>query len=239
MRFTIMYEKPRFRFNFIILGTNYMDTDFARQQMVEQQARAWDVLDPEVLRVLMEIPREQFVPTGFEPLAFADTQIPIGHGEAMMMPTIEGRLLQALLPKADDRVLEVGTGTGFLAACLARLATDVTSIDIYDDFLATARANLEDSGVSGITLLQMDAMEQLPGGPFDVIAVTGSIEVFDPRFVEALAPGGRLFVVVGAAPAMEARRITRIGDNDWHSESLFETNLAPLVNGALPPQFSF
>ena len=216
-----------------------MDTDFARQQMVEQQVRAWNVLDPDVLQVLKDIPREQFVPTGFASLAFADTEIPIGHGQVMMTPTIEGRLLQALKPTAGDKVLEIGTGTGFMTACLARLTGHVTSIDIYDDFLEAARANIEDSGLSDFRLLQMDATEALPEGPFDVIAVTGSIETFDPRFVAALAPEGRLFVVVGAGPAMDARIVTRTGDNDWQSKSLFETTLAPLVNATLTPQFSF
>jgi protein-L-isoaspartate(D-aspartate) O-methyltransferase len=216
-----------------------MDTDFARQQMVEQQVRAWDVLDPDVLQVLMEIPREQFVPTGYESLAFADTEVPIGHGQSMMTPTLEGRVLQALKPAAGESVLEVGTGTGFVTACLAKLAGPVTSIDIYEDFLDTARANIEDSGLGDVELLQMDAMESLPEGAFDVIAVTGSIETFDPRFVEALAPGGRLFVVVGAGPAMDARLVTRTSDNEWDSESLFETTLTPLVNGVESPQFSF
>ena len=216
-----------------------MDTDFARQQMVEQQVRAWVVLDPHVLQVLMEIPREQFVPTGYESLAFADTEIPIGHGQSMMTPTLEGRVLQALKPAAGESVLEVGTGTGFVTACLAKLAGPVTSIDIYEDFLDTARANIEDSGLGDVELLHMDAMEALPEGTFDVIAVTGSIETFDPRLVEALVPGGRLFVVVGAGPAMDARLVTRTGDNEWGSESLFETTLAPLVNGVEPPQFSF
>lgn len=216
-----------------------MDTDFARQQMVEQQVRAWDVLDPDVLQVLKDIPREQFVPTGYESLAFADTEIPIGHGQSMMTPTLEGRLLQALKPAAGDKVLEVGTGTGFVTACLARLADHVTSIDIFEDFLDTARANIEDAGVSDFTLMQLDATESLPDGPFDVIAVTGSVESFDPRFVEALAPGGRLFLVAGAGPAMEARLVIRTGDNDWQSESLFETTLTPLINSVEPPQFSF
>jgi protein-L-isoaspartate(D-aspartate) O-methyltransferase len=216
-----------------------MDTDFARQQMVEQQVRAWDVLDPDVLRVLTDIPREQFVPTGYESLAFADTAIPIGHGQTMMTPTIEGRVLQALKPAAGDSVLEVGTGTGFLTACLARLAGRVTSIDIYADFLDTARANIEDCGLGDVTLLQMDATRELPEGPFDVIAVTGSIETFDPRFGDALAPGGRLFVVVGTGPAMDARIVTRTGENEWESDSLFETSLPPLVNSVKPPPFSF
>jgi len=216
-----------------------MDTDFARQQMVDQQVRAWDVLHPDVLRVLRNIPREQFVPTGYEALAFADTEIPIGHSQFMMTPTLEGRVLQALKPTSTDNVLEIGTGSGFLAACLARLSDSVTSVDIHDDFLEAAKVNLEDSGISNVKLLSMDAMQKLPDEKFDVVAITGSIEDFDPRFVEALNPSGRLFVVVGAGPAMDARLVTRTGDNDWQSESLFETVLAPLVNGSKLPQFLF
>lgn len=216
-----------------------MDTDFARQQMVDQQVRAWDVLHPDVLRVLRNIPREQFVPTGYEALAFADTEIPIGHSQFMMTPTLEGRVLQALKPTSSDNVLEIGTGSGFLAACLARLSDSVTSVDIHDDFLESAKVNLEDSGISNVKLLSMDATQKLPDEKFDVVAITGSIEDFDPRFVEALKPSGRLFVVVGTGPAMDARLVTRTGDNDWQSESLFETVLAPLVNGSKPPQFLF
>lgn len=216
-----------------------MDTNFARQQMVEQQVRAWDVLDPDILQVLANVPREQFVPTGYEALAFADTEIPIGHGESMMTPTIEGRVLQALAPREGESVLEVGTGTGFLAACLARLAGNVTSIDIHDDFLELAMVNLVDSGINDATLLHMDATQELPEGRFDVIAVTASVEKFDPRFVEALAPDGRLFIVVGKAPAMEARLVTRTGDNEWQSQSLFETVLRPLSDPGRKPEFLF
>jgi len=216
-----------------------MDTDFARQQMVDQQVRAWDVLHPDILQVLKNVPREQFVPTGFEALAFADTEIPIGHGQFMMTPTLEGRLLQALKPTSSDKVLEIGTGSGFLAACLARLSDSVTSIEIHDDFLEAAKVNLEDSGISNVTLLSMDATQELPDEKFDVVAITGSIEDFDPRFVDALNPGGRLFVVVGPGPAMDARLLARTGEHDWQSESLFETVLAPLVNGSKPPQFLF
>lgn len=216
-----------------------MNIDFARQQMVEQQVRAWDVLDPDILNVLRHVPREQFVPTGFEPLAFADTEIPIGHGQSMMTPTLEGRVLQALDLSASDSVLEIGTGSGFLTACLARLASRVTSIDIHADFLKSATANLEDSGIENVEVLNMDATEDLPDGEFDAIAVTGSIQEFDPRLVMALAPEGRLFVVVGDAPAMDARLIRRSSASEWQTTSLFETTLTTLVHGALPPQFLF
>jgi protein-L-isoaspartate(D-aspartate) O-methyltransferase len=216
-----------------------MDTEFARQKMIAQQVRAWDVLNVDILNVLRKTPREQFVPSGFEPLAFADTEIPIGHGQTMMTPTLEGRVLQALELDSSDIVLEIGTGSGFLTACLAHLSKRVTSIDIHADFIRTATAHLEDSGIRNVDLLTMDATRELPDEKFDAIAVTGSIQDFDPRFVMALKPGGRLFVVVGDPPAMDAQVIERTGDNDWRTESLFETDLAPLVNASLPPQFLF
>ncbi|MEE8427202.1 MAG: protein-L-isoaspartate O-methyltransferase [Woeseiaceae bacterium] len=216
-----------------------MNTEFARQQMVNQQVRAWDVLDATVLQVISTVPRERFVPAGFEALAFADTQIPIGHGQSMMTPTVEGRLLQALGLRRSDNVLEIGTGTGFLTACLASLAASVTSVDIHDEFSRTAARHLEDIGIENVDLIAMDATQELPKDHYDAIAVTGSIQTFDPRYVEALHPGGRLFIVVGDAPAMDARLIRRTGDSDWRSETLFETNLTPLLHGALPPQFSF
>jgi protein-L-isoaspartate(D-aspartate) O-methyltransferase len=157
----------------------------------------------------------------------------------MMTPTLEGRVLQALELDSSDIVLEIGTGSGFLTACLAHLSKRVTSIDIHADFIRTATAHLEDSGIRNVDLLTMDATRELPDEKFDAIAVTGSIQDFDPRFVMALKPGGRLFVVVGDPPAMDAQVIERTGDNDWRTESLFETDLAPLVNASLPPQFLF
>jgi protein-L-isoaspartate(D-aspartate) O-methyltransferase len=216
-----------------------MNKDFARQQMIEQQVRAWDVLDSVVLASLKKVQRELFVPEGFEALAFADTEIPIGHGEMMMTPTIEGRVLQGLGLVGGESVLEIGTGSGFLTACLADLSTHVTSIDIYDDFIESARRRLAKCEIDNADVIKMDGTEELPEGTFDAIAVTGSIQSFDSRLVDALNPGGRLFVVVGDAPAMSAMRVTRIDEDNWQSDTLFETRLSPLVNGALPPQFSF
>jgi protein-L-isoaspartate(D-aspartate) O-methyltransferase len=216
-----------------------MNTDFARQQMIDQQVRAWAVLDANVLEGLKEIPRERFVPDGFESLAFADTEIPLGHGQMMMTPPIEGRLLQALGLAGGERVLEIGTGSGFLTAVLAKLSAHVTSIDIYDDFLNTAKRRLHDCGIENVDLVEMDGTKALPDGTFDAIAVTGSMQSLDMRLVRALNPGGRLFIVLGDAPAMSATRVTRYDEEDWRSDTLFETNLPPLVNGALPPQFSF
>ena len=216
-----------------------MNREYARLQMVNQQVRGWNVYDEDVLAMLREIPREHFVPEGFESLAFADTAVPIGHGEHMMTPTLEGRLLQALGLDGDEDVLEIGTGSGFMTACLARLAAHVTSIDIHADFVQSAAAKLAQEGISNVEIAQMDATRELPEGDFDAIAVTGSIQTFDPRYVEALRPQGRLFVVVGDGPAMHAKLIERTEEHDWQTVSLFETDLAPLVHGALPTQFSF
>ena len=216
-----------------------MNKDFARQQMIDQQVRAWDVLDGAVLAGLKKVQRELFVPEGFEALAFADTEIPIGHGESMMTPTIEGRVLQALGLVGSERVLEIGTGSGFLTACLAKLSSHVTSIDIHDDFIELARQRLAGCEINNTDIVKMDGTVELPDETFDAIAVTGSTQSFDSRLVDALNPGGRLFVVVGDAPAMAAMKVTRTGDDEWQSDTLFETDLPPLVNGALPPQFSF
>lgn len=216
-----------------------MNTDYARLQMVNQQVRGWNVYDERVLAMLRELPREHFVPQGFESLAFADTAIPLGHGECMMTPTIEGRVLQALGLQGGEKVLEIGSGSGFMTACLAKLSAHVTSVDIYDDFVGSARLKLEAAGIDNVELMQMDATQELPDGEFDAIAVTGSIQTFDPRYVEALGSHGRLFIVVGNEPAMEAKLIERTNEHDWQTISLFETDLPPLVHGALPPQFSF
>ncbi len=216
-----------------------MNIDFARQQMIDQQVRAWTVLDSAVLDVLSAVPREEFVPGPYESMAFADMEIPLGHGEFMMTPTVEGRVLQALDLIGNEQVLEIGTGSGFLTACLAKLSGTVTSVDIHEDFVRGAARKLANAGIDNIVLRTMDATRELPGERYDAIAVTGSIESFDPRFVDALRPGGRLFVVVGSPPVMEARLVRRDGDNGWRSETLFETSLGPLVHGTLPPQFVF
>ena len=216
-----------------------MNIDYARRQMVNQQVRGWNVYDEDVLGVLKALPRESFVPPEYVPMAFADVEIPLGHGQHMMTPTLEGRVLQALGLQGDERVLEIGTGSGFLTACLARLSTHVTSVDIHDDFLEAAEARLAQAGISNVELLPMNAMQALPDGQFDAIAVTGSLQSFDPRFVDALTSRGKMFVVVGDPPAMEAKLVERSGAHEWQSISLFETTLAPLVDGSMPPQFSF
>ncbi len=216
-----------------------MNIDFARRQMVQQQVRAWDVSNPAVLRVISELQREQFVPAGFEALAYADTEIPLPHGQAMMTPIVEGRLLQALELRSGHNVLEIGSGTGFLTACLAKLSAAVTSVDIFSDFVAMAKSNLADAAIENVELLCMDATTDLPKGQFDAVAVSGSLPVFDTRLIDAVKPDGRLFVIVGESPVMDARIVTRTGENEWTTKSLFETDVRPLLNASRPPAFSF
>lgn len=211
----------------------------ARRQMIDQQVRTWDVLETRVLDVLAAIPREHFVPAAYRGVAFADAAIPIGHGQCMLKPAVEGRMLQALAPRRGERVLEIGTGTGFFAACLSELAGDVESIEIFDDLAAGARASLAALGLSRVSVRVADAFAHDFGGGYDVIAVTGSLPVDDPRFERALSVGGRLFVVVGTPPVMEARLITRTTASAWLRETRFETCIEPLLNADAASRFSF
>lgn len=212
--------------------------ELARQKMVEQQVRVWDVSMPRVLAVLGEVAREQFVPAGCRDVAYADTEIPLPHKQVMLRPIIEGRLLQGLAPGSGDRILEIGTGTGYLTACLAKMCSAVTSIDIHQDFIDTATRHLDAAGLTNVTLQCMDAMDELPEGEFDAIAITGSVPRIDERFQQALRPGGRLFLVVGDSPLMSALLITREAD-EWRQQSLFQTDIPPLVHAAGEAVFRF
>ena len=211
----------------------------ARQQMIGQQVRSWDVLDARVLDALAAVPRERFVPEAYRGVAFADAPIPIGHGQFMLAPKVEGRILQALAPTRGERVLEVGAGSGFFAACLAELAGSAESLEIHGDLAASARRNLAAAGIRGVTVTDVDALRHPLAGGYQVIALTGSLPVYDPRFEQALAIGGRLFAVVGQAPVMQARLVTRTADAAWLSESLFETCIEPLLHAAVPSRFHF
>lgn len=216
-----------------------IDVESARRQMIEQQVRACEVLDLRVLDALLDVPREEFAPVSYGPIAFADTQVPIGHGQAMLTPSLEGRILQALVIKPTDRILEVGTGSGFFAAVLGRLGRSVRSIDVYPDFIAVADNNLRRLGIRNVEVAVADAMHLTEEGAYDVIALTGSLPVHDARFERALTIGGRLFVAVGAGPAMEAQRITRAGHGEFVRDSLFEVSIAPLIHAQETPKFVF
>jgi protein-L-isoaspartate(D-aspartate) O-methyltransferase len=207
-----------------------MNFETARTQMLDQQIRAWEVLDNRVLRVLRETPRELFVPESDRELAFADLEIPLGHGQCMLAPRIEGRLLQSLKLEPIDKVLEIGTGSGYLAACLAGLAQEVQSVDIFPDFVDGAGKRLDELGVANVDLACLDAMTLDYAERFDAIAVTASVPTLTDHFVRMLKPRGRLFVVVGRAPVMDARLVTMHPRKELTQESLFETVLTPMLN---------
>jgi protein-L-isoaspartate(D-aspartate) O-methyltransferase len=212
-----------------------MNVEQARFNMVEQQIRTWEVLDQAVLDLLYAVPREEFVPAAFRKLAFADMEIPIGEGEAMMAPRLEARIVQALALRKTDRVLEVGTGSGYLTALLARCAAQVFSLEIRPGLAAFGRDNLERHGAGNITLEVGD-----PGrAPYEAIVLTGSTPVLPAALREQLAPGGRLFAVVGEPPMMVARLVTCTAPGACGSVALFDTVLAPLVNAEQPPRFKF
>jgi protein-L-isoaspartate(D-aspartate) O-methyltransferase len=214
-----------------------MDTLTARQQMVDQQIRTWEVLDPRVLDAIAQVPREAFVPLAYRDLAFADSPLPIGSGQSMLAPKIQGRILQALGINASDAALEVGTGSGYLAACLSLLSRSTRSIEIHPELAAQAAANLRTVPEARVQLETRDAFSSAPLGEYDVIAVTGSMPVYDPRFERALKLGGRLFAVVGSAPVMDAILIRRVDQAEWIRDSLFETVIEPLVNASAARSF--
>jgi protein-L-isoaspartate(D-aspartate) O-methyltransferase len=216
-----------------------MDTLAARQQMVDQQIRTWEVLDPRVLDALAAVPREAFVPPEYLELAFADAPIPIGFGQTMLSPKLQGRILQALGPHAADSILEIGSGTGYLSAALGLLGRSTHSIDIQPEFTALAKANLRAVPQAKVQFELRDAFSSAALGEYDVVAVTGSLPVYDTRFERSLRVGGRLFVIVGAAPVMDAILVRRIDDNEWIRESLFETVVEPLINAVAAPKFVF
>lgn len=211
----------------------------AREFMVEQQVRPWDVLDPRVLDALVCIPRDAFVPPAHRTLAYADLALPLGHGEVMMKPVVEGRMLQALALDSSEEVLEIGTGSGFIAACLGRLAREVVSIEHHADLADAARARLAATGCDGnVRVETADAFHWDNARRFDAVCVTGAVDRLPPRFLEWLRPQGRIFVIQGRAPVMEAV-LARNEVNGPRIESLFETEL-PYLAGASPvPAFTF
>lgn len=220
-----------------------MNLEQARTNMVEQQIRPWEVLDQEVLDLLYVVPREEFVPAAYRNLAFSDMEVPLeaaAAGERMWAPKMEARVLQELAPRRTERVLEVGTGSGYLTALLAHRAGRVTSLEIKPDLAAFGRDNLARHGADNVTLLVADgARGHADGAPWDVIVLTGSVPVLPRALLDSLAPGGRLFAVVGEAPVMSARLVTCIAPGAHRSVDLFETLVAPLANCEQPARFRF
>jgi len=228
-----------------------MQTELAREQMIEQQVRALDVLDERVLDTLRKVPREQFVPAKFKSLAFADTEIPLAHGQHMLTPSLIGRILQALDLQGSERVLEVGTGSGFLSACLALNAASVRSVELFSDLADQARANLRGAGIRNAEVLCADAASdevasgagRAAGSPFaglyDVVVLTCAMPLPDERFRTLLTLGGRMFVVVGDPPVQQARLLRRTADQEWQRTVLFETCIDALIHARRAPAFTF
>ena len=215
-----------------------MNFEQARQNMVENQVRPWEVLDADVLETLKGIRREDFVAAAHRNVSFADLTLPLGHGEVMMKPVVEGRVLQALELKKSDTVLEIGTGSGFLTACLARLSAHVTSIDMHADFVEGARQRLAATSVTNVTLETAEAVNGYhPTGVFDAVVITGAVHAVPEKFVRWLKPGGRMFVVRGDSPAQTAVLLTHEGEGRYREESLFETDLPYLAHAAPVKRF--
>jgi protein-L-isoaspartate(D-aspartate) O-methyltransferase len=214
-----------------------MNYETARRQMLNQQIRTWDVLDERVLEVLGDTPREVFVPAAERDLAFADIEVPLSHGQCMMAPKVEARLLQELAIRPGDSALEIGTGSGYLAACLGRLAASVVSLEIFPDLSEAAATNLRQVGIDNVEIRTEDATRASFDGRFDCVAVTASVPRLSERFIQLLKPGGRLFIVTGRAPIMEATLVTLHSDGSWTEQGLFETLLTPMINADVPEPF--
>lgn len=217
-----------------------MNFEQARSNMIEQQIKPWDVANQSVLDLISEIHREDFVPDEYKRLAFADTRIPLAHGQVMMTPKVEARLLQALEIKPEDEILEIGTGCAYLTALLAKSGHHVLSTDIYSEFAVQGKVKLQQYDINNVTLESGDAVHGWqPSSPYDVIVVTGSVPFLEESIQQQLKVGGRLFVITGQSPVMQATLITRVSDNDWHDKVLFETDFPELEGAAQVEPFKF
>jgi protein-L-isoaspartate(D-aspartate) O-methyltransferase len=211
----------------------------AREQMLSQQVRTWNVVDERVLQALGSVSREPFAPEGFRELAFADTNLPLARGQVMLAPKLEGKILEATLVQNTEQVLLIGVGSGHLAACLGQLAGKVRVIEYHAELAEQARLKLQLGTSNNVSVEAGDATQLDFGQSYDVIIVTGSLPVYDEHYQHALKVGGRLFAVVGTRVPMEAIRVTRAADNSWQRDSLFETELPALPNAARPAAFVF
>ncbi len=228
-------------------GVDAVSIEAARQQMVAQQLRTWEVLDARVLDAVNSVRRECFVPNAYAHVAFADAQIPIGHGQVMLPPKVDGKILQALALLPGAEALDIGTGSGFLATCMGKLGAKVRSLEVFPDLAERARANIHTAAVNNVTVEVTDAVrligENSEENRYDAIAVTGAIppenDALEQRFARALKVGGRLFMVVGTAPIMQAVKITRMAQDRWQRDELFETVFEPLLNIPQPTAFTF
>jgi len=217
-----------------------MNIEQARFNMIEQQIRPWDVLDTDVLDLLMVVKRENFVPAAHKALAFADAEIPLPGGSCMLAPKIEARLLQDLKLKKHENVLEIGAGSGYMAALLAHKGRHVTTVEVSPELKALAEKNLAENGVTNVTVELGDgAQGWSKGAPFDVIVVSGSLPELPPALLQQLSIGGRLVVIIGQSPAMKAQLITRTGEAGYDTRTLFETDVKPLASAVAASTFTF
>ncbi len=217
-----------------------MNIEETRSNMVSQQIRTWYVLDDNVLDLLYKIKREEFVPEENRAMAFVDMEIPLGHGQVMLTPKMEARIVQELDIKKTDHILEVGSGSGYMTALLAERGAHVYSVEIIPELKAMAENNLKTHNITNVTIEQGDAAQSWPEhGPYDVIVLTASTPVLPEAFQQSLKPGGRLFAIVGEDPAMEARLITCVAPGEFTATTLFETVTVPLINALQPTRFSF
>lgn len=217
-----------------------MDIEQARSNMIEQQIRTWEVLDIDVLDLLNEIHREEFIPDAYQELSFADTRIPIGHEQTTMTPKVEARLLQSLSVNPDETVLEIGTGCGYLTTLLAKSAKHVKSIDLFPDFIKTAHDNIIKTGLTNIELESTDAYSLFDQAEkYDVLVLTASLPEMDERFINLLNDGGRMFAIIGDSPAMEACVLTKESGTKYSKTSLFEIDLPALIGAEQKEVFEF
>lgn len=217
-----------------------IDFEQARLNMIEQQIRTWEVLDQDVLDLIYQIHREDFVPINYQQLALADTNIPLANGQVMMTPKLEARLLQAVALQKNDRVLEIGTGSAYLTALIAKRVQQLDSVDIFADFTKDALAKLENYQIENVQLHTADVLSNWKNQTsYDVIIVTGSMAELEQSLQGQLTESGRLFVIVGKSPVMEARLITRVGEKEWSNEVLFETDLPALIGAEESAPFQF
>lgn len=217
-----------------------MNIEQARFNMIEQQIRPWDVLDQDVLNLLSIVKRENFVPAAYRNIAFADLEIPLPGGERMLAPKIEARILQELAVKKTETVLEIGAGSGYMAALLAHRGRSVTTVEISPELADFAKQNLAANGVTNAQVVQGDGARGWDqGAPYDVICVSGGLPIMPQEFLEQLSIGGRIAAFVGAAPVMKAQIITRVDEKQFRVSDIFETLVAPLKNALHPSPFRF
>ena len=215
-----------------------MNTEVARYNMIEQQIRPWDVLDDQVLDLLAQVPREAFVPEAYKTVAFADLPVALGHEQCMMPPKLEAKILQALAPQPHETILEIGTGSGYFTALLARSCEHVYSVDIHADFVEAAQQKLEEQNIHNFTLEVGDAAQGWSEHDrVDAIVITAALPVLPDQFRQDIKVGGRLIAIVGDSPNMEVQLIRRTGERDWTTENLFETDIPCLIHARQPERF--